>query len=161
MDLDKILKDYCEMVEINRARTPNKFEDVIHMTLGMITELGELADNFKKYIAYGKEIDWINVKEELGDIFWYFIGMCNVLGFTLEDIMDTNKRKLAKRYKNGFTPKEALNRNTDLERKELENGVVFFGEGVFQLANGNRLSVYNNGSYVEFNPDTGEIINAN
>ena len=48
--------------------------DDTHMFCGMITELGELVDVFKKNLAYNKPLDWKNIKEELGDFFWYVAG---------------------------------------------------------------------------------------
>jgi NTP pyrophosphatase (non-canonical NTP hydrolase) len=114
------IKVYAKKVEINRAKLSNQFEDVTHMVFGIITELGELLDIFKKYMAYGKPVDWVNVKEEMGDIMWYFIGLCNVLELDFWDILDTNMRKLDTRYKNGFTKEEAHNRDLKSERVVLE-----------------------------------------
>lgn len=121
MEIKEFLDNYSRSVENNRGHLSNKFEDDIHMMLGITSEAGELADVFKKYMAYGKEIDWVNVKEELGDLIWYIVGFCNINGWSLDDIMEVNMRKLSKRYKNGFTTEEALNRNLDNERKELES----------------------------------------
>lgn len=45
--------------------------DLRHMNSGIGTELFELQDIFKRYYAYGKEIDLVHVKEELGDVYWY------------------------------------------------------------------------------------------
>ncbi len=120
MEIKEFLETYSKSVENNRGHLSNKFEDDIHMMLGVISEAGELADVFKKYMAYGKDIDWVNVKEELGDLVWYIVGFCNINGFTLDDVMETNMRKLSKRYKNGFTTEEALTRNLEIERAELE-----------------------------------------
>lgn len=114
------IAEYSKKVENNRANLPTQLHDIVHMIFGLITELGELTDTYKKYLAYGREVDLVNVKEELGDIMWYFIGMCNILGFDFWDVLETNVRKLDKRYKNGFTKEEAENRNLEVERKVLE-----------------------------------------
>lgn len=45
--------------------------DMLHMRMGVISELGELTDAFKKHIAYGKTLDMVNVREEIADICWY------------------------------------------------------------------------------------------
>lgn len=47
-------------------------KDILHMFLGVNTEIGEVLDVFKKNLAYGKEIDRVNLEEEIGDICWYF-----------------------------------------------------------------------------------------
>src|SRR6476620_2519605 len=94
----------------------------LHASLGMVTELGELADVFKKHLFYGKPIDWVNIEEELGDLFWYLAVMADVLHNTdFDAIMQKNINKLAKRYPNQvFTSDSAINRNTNAEREILE-----------------------------------------
>lgn len=42
-----------------------------HATFGLVTEVGELVDSFKRHYFYGLELDTRNVKEEIGDILWY------------------------------------------------------------------------------------------
>lgn len=42
-----------------------------HGACGMLTELGEVADAYKKHEIYGKPLDKTNVLEELGDLMWY------------------------------------------------------------------------------------------
>lgn len=43
----------------------------LHMWLGIVTEIGETLDIFKKFIAYNKSMDLINLGEELADQCWY------------------------------------------------------------------------------------------
>jgi len=93
---------------------------LLHYALGLCTEVGEPQDAIKKFVAYGKPIDRTNIKEELGDIQWYFARMCALFGFTYEDIMQINIDKLKKRYGDKFTEHAALNRDLDAERKILE-----------------------------------------
>lgn len=42
-----------------------------HMFCGIITEIGEIVDIYKKNIAYDKEIDRVNLLEEIADVTWY------------------------------------------------------------------------------------------
>jgi NTP pyrophosphatase (non-canonical NTP hydrolase) len=58
-------------------------KDLLHMKLGIITELGEVLDIFKKNLAYGKPIDYINLGEELADICWYLFNKANFLKFKI------------------------------------------------------------------------------
>ena len=95
--------------------------DDIHMVLGMQTEAAEIADAYKKTIAYKKELDFVNVKEELGDILWYIANLCNMHGWDLRDIMQTNIDKLKARYPEKFTEENALNRDLNKERATLES----------------------------------------
>lgn len=93
----------------------------MHMILGMQTESAELADIYKKHIAYQKPLDLVNAKEEIGDQLWYIANLCNLQGWDMEDIMQTNINKLKARYPEKFTNEAALNRNLELERQILED----------------------------------------
>jgi NTP pyrophosphatase (non-canonical NTP hydrolase) len=94
--------------------------DDLHMIIGMQTEVAEIADVYKKHIAYKKPIDYVNIKEELGDAMWYIANLCNIHGWDLRDILDTNIAKLEARYPNSFNSFDALNRNLEKEREILE-----------------------------------------
>lgn len=45
-----------------------------HMLMGIISEIGEIVDAYKKELAYGKQFDRVNLKEECADVTWY---ICN------------------------------------------------------------------------------------
>ncbi len=94
--------------------------DNYHMIFGMETEVGELMDVFKRNLAYHKPIDWVNVSEELADILWYVVNFARLNNIDLEKAMQNNIDKLKIRYPDKFTADNALNRNLDEERKELE-----------------------------------------
>ena len=49
-------------------------------SLALRTESGEIADNVKKHLFYGKNLDKENIVEELGDILWYVSTCCNAIG---------------------------------------------------------------------------------
>lgn len=112
------------------ARTLAKIDgnilDDLHMVLGMQTEVAEIADVYKKCIAYKKPLDYVNIKEELGDAMWYIANLCNMHGWDLRDILDTNIAKLEARYPEKFTEEQALNRNLSVERQILEGVVPVF-----------------------------------
>lgn len=93
---------------------------LIHAMIGLCTESGEIQDMMKKHIFYGKEIDKVNLKEELGDLMWYMAIACDEAGISLEEVMQTNIDKLRARYGEKFTEEAALNRNLDTERQILE-----------------------------------------
>lgn len=115
------IKEYCELSKRTLANLKYKEKDNLHMVLGMLTEIGELADIIKKNLAYKKDIDWINAQEEIGDICWYVANFCNINGFDLTQILQANIDKLRSRYPEKFTEEKALNRNLDAERKILES----------------------------------------
>jgi NTP pyrophosphatase (non-canonical NTP hydrolase) len=94
-----------------------------HAAMGLVTEAGECMDALKKTKIYGKPFDAVNMKEEMGDVFWYLAIMCDELGITFEEVWEKNIAKLSKRYPEKFTEELALNRNLEAERKTLEGGV--------------------------------------
>lgn len=92
-----------------------------HASAGLCTEAGEFMDMLKKHIYYGKDLDEVNLAEEIGDIFWYAALACNALDIELEDVMAKNIKKLAARYPDKFKEEDALHRNLEQERRTLEN----------------------------------------
>lgn len=94
--------------------------DLWHGILGLVTEAGELADALKKAHAYGKPLDEVNLREELGDVLWYLPLVCRALGTTLDEVAQLNIAKLRKRYPATFTEAHALNRDLESERRVLE-----------------------------------------
>ncbi len=94
--------------------------DELHMVMGISTEAGELLDAYKKHFAYGKDLDVVNVGEEIADIMWYISNLCRIKGIDLEEMMQRNVDKLKARYPEKFTQENALNRNLDNERNILE-----------------------------------------
>lgn len=93
---------------------------LLHASMGIDTEGGELTDSLKKYFFYGKEIDIINLKEEIGDLLWYIAILCDELKISFEEIMEINIEKLFKRYGISFNEEGAINRNLSAERYILE-----------------------------------------
>jgi len=93
---------------------------LLHGSCGIATEAGELLDALKKHIFYGKEIDTVNIIEEIGDLMWYSAIILDELGVEFEDVMEKNINKLKARYGEKFSETSANVRNLDKERKILE-----------------------------------------
>lgn len=113
-------QEYKDKAQRTLALMPNELDNNLHMILGMQTEAAELSDVFKKHLAYGKDIDWVNIKEEIGDLMWYIANFCNLNDIDLEEVMETNINKLRARFPKKFTQENALNRDLETERKILE-----------------------------------------
>jgi len=94
---------------------------LLHAGIGLSTEAGEFLDALKKHIFYGKKLDRINLKEEMGDLFWYLAIACDELGVEFESLMETNIAKLKARYGERFSEHKAENRDLDTERTILES----------------------------------------
>ena len=86
----------------------------------MQTELGELADAYKKHIFYGKELDITNVSEEIFDMFWYAVNLARIEKIDLVKGMQNNIAKLKVRFPDKFTEQNAIERNLEAEREQLE-----------------------------------------
>jgi NTP pyrophosphatase (non-canonical NTP hydrolase) len=97
---------------------------LLHGVMGISTESGELMDSVKKFLFYGKNIDVVNVVEELGDLLWYMALICDELKISLDDVMRINIDKLKSRYGEKFDESLALNRNLDVERQVLDKSEI-------------------------------------
>ena len=93
---------------------------LLHAAMGMVTEAAELLDMLKKHIFYGKILDLINAKEEIGDSQWYSGLGIDIIGTTFNEVLTINIEKLRARYPEKFTEEAAINRNLKIERKVLE-----------------------------------------
>lgn len=98
--------------------------NLLHCAIGASTEAGELLDAFKKHIYYKKELDVVNVGEEIADIQWYLFNLCRLLDLDMEQLLEANIAKLKARYGEKFSTEKAINRDLDTERNILETGVV-------------------------------------
>ena len=110
--------------EAKRARLTDRNIRLLHAAMGAVTESGELLDSLKKAIFYGKELDVVNFKEELGDILWYLAIAYHELDGSFEEGMEVNIAKLRARYGDKFTAARALKRDLDVERAILEEKPV-------------------------------------
>lgn len=96
---------------------------MMHAMLGLMSELGELADALKKHLIYGKPLDMVNLVEELGDKDWYRALFADAIGVGIEKSWEINIAKLRARYPERFTQEQALNRDLAAERRVLNEGV--------------------------------------
>lgn len=94
---------------------------LLHGGIGLATEAGEFLDALKKHIFYGKEVDKVNLREEMGDIFWYCAIIADQLDVDFKEVMERNITKLKARYGDKFTESKANIRDLKTEREILEN----------------------------------------
>ena len=92
---------------------------LLHAGFGLSTEAGEFLDALKKHIFYGKELDRVNLREELGDLFWYMAIACDELDVPFEALMQRNIEKLKARYGEKFSEEKAEKRDLETEREIL------------------------------------------
>lgn len=72
--------------------------NLLHMTIGVSGEAGELLDAVKKAVIYRKPLDRQNVVEELGDIEFFLEGIRQELKISREECLEGNINKLKARY---------------------------------------------------------------
>ena len=135
MSTETTMQNYQELaLRTESPITPELIERLtgnaraVHAFFGLLTETGELADGFKRAIFYGKPLDTTNIKEEVGDVFWYLAILCDILGINFIDCMSANIEKLRKRFPTKYSHEAALNRDLEAERKVLETPKAFTGE---------------------------------
>ena len=56
---------------------------LLHGAIGLSTESGELLDQVKKNVFYGKPLDKVNILEECGDVLWYVCLILDSQGFNV------------------------------------------------------------------------------
>lgn len=94
---------------------------LLHAAIGMCTEAGEFIDQLKKHIFYGKPLDKVNLKEEIGDLMFYIGVAMDVLETDFDTEQRKNIAKLKARYGEKFSSKAAIERDLGKERKILES----------------------------------------
>ena len=86
-------------------------------SVGISAESGEFMEIVKKMIFQGKPCNEDNLehlKIELGDIMWYVAQACMALEVDMNEVLDTNIKKLEKRYPEGhFSEFYSENRKVD------------------------------------------------
>ena len=122
---EQMVKDLESPVDVSReALTNDNNLRMLHAAIGIGTEGGELLDMMKKVLFAKKPLDATNALEELGDVLWYLQLGLNVLGYSIEECMLVNRKKLALRHGAKFNLTAAgdyASRNLDAERALLES----------------------------------------
>lgn len=87
------IKEY--QLEANRTCSDlgNRDLNYLHIKMGIFTEIGEIVDIFKKNLAYKKEIDLINLGEEIVDVAWYIVNWdtFNKLSSSIDEHLSKNE----------------------------------------------------------------------
>lgn len=114
--VDSLIKPGEQMCE---EITPLKAH-LNHMALLLAGECGELVDAIKKFTIYGKDLDYINVIEELGDIEFALEAIRTAFTIHRDEVLAHNVEKLSKRYSEGRYSDQAAKDRAD---KQLEINV--------------------------------------
>lgn len=95
-------------------RVLNKDVDKLSLgAMGLAGESGEVIDLIKKHLFHGKPLDNNKLIEELGDVRWYLELLFVCTGTTMTEVEERNIAKLRKRYPNGFTTQDSIERKDE------------------------------------------------
>jgi NTP pyrophosphatase (non-canonical NTP hydrolase) len=74
---------------------------ITYPTLGLVNEAGEVAGKIKKIFRDKGGVisaeDRIALRDELGDVLWYFTQICTELDLSLEEVAEANLVKVLSR----------------------------------------------------------------
>ncbi len=112
-DTDRLGLTLCEYQTLARRTMVEKCRNLDNAGLGLTGESGEVAELIKKHLYQGHELNSEQLIEELGDVLWYITLTAEVLGVGLEDIAQKNIEKLKRRYPNGYSDNNSVNRNPE------------------------------------------------
>jgi NTP pyrophosphatase (non-canonical NTP hydrolase) len=92
---------------------------LMNAALGLMGEAGEVADLIKKKLKIMQDPEHLTIEdtlvkweqqerftEEIGDVIWYCVHLCSILGIDFQDVIVGNYEKLSKRYKNIYGGKD-------------------------------------------------------
>ncbi|TDL96698.1 nucleotide pyrophosphohydrolase [Macrococcus brunensis] len=107
------LNEYQELAGRTHNSLLTQSDALTNYALGLTGEAGEVADQIKKHVFHGHELDQVELKKELGDVLWYIANLAAVNGIELSEVAELNINKLMKRYPEGFSQEDSINREEE------------------------------------------------
>lgn len=103
---------FAEYEQLAARTDPNtdEMKRLLHGAMGVCGEAGEIIDLVKKTAFQGKELIYVDVALEAGDLLWHLSQVCRAIGWSLEEVALANIAKLQKRYPGGFSVVRSNNR---------------------------------------------------
>jgi NTP pyrophosphatase (non-canonical NTP hydrolase) len=101
---------YRKAIERTMNPSLSEKEKLTMLAMGIAGEAGEIVDTLKKVIFHGHELDRNELIKELGDLEWYLQHLKKHYNISDEIVYISNIMKLNKRYPNGFSEKDSINR---------------------------------------------------
>lgn len=103
-------KEYQENTKKTAIYPKNMDGSYYYPALGLAGEVGELLNKIKKIARDKKSPDIEDLKGELGDVLWYLSQLSNEFGIDLEEVADSNIKKLTSRKDRGVISGSGDNR---------------------------------------------------
>ncbi len=114
MTFDEYQKESKKTALYSEVEILKKSKPFIYPVLGLVGEAGEVAEKFKKVLRNENgelsESARLEIKKELGDVLWYLAQIASELNLSLDDIAETNIKKLASRLERGVIKSSGDNR---------------------------------------------------
>lgn len=105
------INEYQQLALRTESYMNNDFNRILQGVMGLAGESGECVDLVKKHIFQGHSLDSEHLMKELGDVAWYLAITADSIGYTLEEVLETNIKKLESRYPDGkFEAGKSINR---------------------------------------------------
>ena len=98
MNYSEFVKALIKLPATIRSELSEQDCALLHATLGISGEAGEILDTIKKHVIYRKPLDRANLVEELGDIEFYLENLRQVTRISREEVITANMCKLQERY---------------------------------------------------------------
>lgn len=92
----------------------SKKDQLLLGATGLAGEGGEVVDLIKKHVFHGKDLNRESLVKELGDVRWYLEYLMISNDITMQEVEDTNVKKLRARYPDGFNTTDANARKDEV-----------------------------------------------
>lgn len=93
--------EYQKQARTTLIAHPDPLMDKTIMVLGIAGEASEIAEKWKKLVAYRDGVitdeDKEEMAKEIGDVLWYLSVFADMLGLSMDDVAVKNAAKLASR----------------------------------------------------------------
>lgn len=105
------INEYQQLALRTESHTNSDLDRILQGVMGLSGESGECVDLVKKFIFQGHSLDSEHLMKELGDVAWYLALAADAVGYTLEEVLEANVKKLEDRYPDGrFEAGKSINR---------------------------------------------------
>ena len=102
--MGRMRKHLSEVVEqtwnfAGRIKTPEGH--LLNAFIGLASEAGETLDNIKKMCFHSEKPAGFyreKILSELGDVIYYWLKAVDLMGFSVKEVLDYNRKKLASRH---------------------------------------------------------------
>lgn len=105
---------YPDFVKSRTKLFDDNVLNLLHAVVGICGESGEILELIKKHWVYGKPLNRNDLYEEVGDLCFYLQMLLNHAELDFETILEHNMYKLSKRYHQGYSDKEAIDRKDEV-----------------------------------------------